>query len=96
MFVLATGKYAPAHRLAWELTNGPIPGGLHGCHKCDNPVCCNPSHLFLGTPKDNADDKVRKGRQRTVVTEQSRQRQREAWVRRKARAAGLTLDANGF
>lgn len=54
---------ALAHRVAWELTNGPIPGGLCVLHHCDNRRCCNPSHLFLGTRTDNALDKVAKERQ---------------------------------
>lgn len=51
-----------AHRCAWELLRGPIPGGLHVLHRCDNPPCCNPDHLFLGTISDNAKDSVAKGR----------------------------------
>jgi len=51
-----------AHRLAWTAFNGPIPNGLFVCHKCDNPPCCNPEHLFVGTPQDNVTDAVKKGR----------------------------------
>jgi hypothetical protein len=58
-------RYRPvlAHRVAWELVNGPIPDGLFACHKCDNPPCCNPGHLFLGTPLDNVQDMIAKQRQ---------------------------------
>lgn len=51
-----------AHRLAWELMNGPVPDGLVVRHKCDNPRCVNPSHLEVGTQKDNSMDTSRRGR----------------------------------
>ena len=53
-----------AHRLVWELTYGPVPKGAGVCHTCDNPPCCNPDHLFLGTQKDNVADMLHKGRGR--------------------------------
>lgn len=57
------GKNQLAHRIAWVIANGDIPEGMQVLHKCDNPGCCNPAHLFLGTPADNMQDKCNKGRQ---------------------------------
>lgn len=55
-------KSAVASRVAWELTHGAVAPELEVCHSCDNPACCRPSHLFLGTHDDNMKDALRKGR----------------------------------
>ena len=60
-----------AHRWAYANEYGPIPDGLYVLHKCDNPPCCNTSHLFLGTYKDNRQDCIRKGRNVVLRGEQN-------------------------
>lgn len=60
----ATAGWTGTHRVSWELANGPIPDDMYVLHHCDNPPCCNPEHLFLGTLSDNTQDMLAKGRAR--------------------------------
>lgn len=64
LYVTVNGQLVQrAHRAAWALFRGPIPEGTLVRHRCDNPPCCNPDHLRLGTHQDNTDDKVSRNRQ---------------------------------
>jgi len=76
-FMNANDQLEYAHRVSWRLFRGAIPAGMFVLHECDNPKCCNPMHLFLGTQADNMRDKCLKGRQakgashgRSKLTEQ--------------------------
>lgn len=67
MFSCCNGKMITSHRVSWVISNGQIDNddSYHGtcvCHQCDNPACCNPKHLFLGTQGDNARDRENKDR----------------------------------
>jgi len=61
VFNVSPDKYY-AHRVSWLIHNGPIPKGVFACHKCDNPPCIRPDHLFLGGYAENAADASSKGR----------------------------------
>lgn len=56
------GKHQPSARIAWKLTYGNFPEGKQALHRCDNPACCNPKHLFIGDNLINNADKVSKNR----------------------------------
>lgn len=82
-----------AHRLAWISKNGPIPDDVLVLHRCDNPACCRPSHLFLGSYQDNVDDMIAKCRMRILIGEERfNAKLSEKMVRaiRKAKSIGIT------
>lgn len=93
----AGGHAYKAHRLAYELGHGVAPGELKVCHACDNPRCCNPAHLFLGTQTENLRDMIAKGRSsrgsRHHSTELTEEQVSEIRARRSAGERGRVLAA---
>jgi len=71
-----------AHRVSWCLIRGAIPDGLYVCHHCDNKLCVNPDHLFLGTQVDNMQDWTRKGKNKLVNNPALLARGDDHWTRK--------------
>ncbi len=87
------GKLLGAHKASYILFNGEVPDGLVVCHRCDNPKCVNPKHLFLGQPKDNTQDMIAKGRNR-IGESHPNAKLTEEQVKRvfSLRCSGMTLN----
>lgn len=78
-------KYHAVHRLSWEFCHGrKIPKGLFICHHCDNKLCVNPMHLFVGTQVDNMQDWTRKGKNKLINNPRLWKRGDKHWTRKKS------------
>jgi hypothetical protein len=82
-----------AHRVAYFIGHNTDPGELLACHSCDNPCCCNPAHLFLGTPADNLHDCQSKGRLNTAAGDRHRTKKHPELILRGEQVGGSKLSA---
>lgn len=96
------GRLEIAPRIAYQIVHGAIPSGLHICHRCDNPLCVRPDHLFAGTRSDNMRDCRSKGRMKGIITSESVRGEHNTKAKmtdaqvvalRADRSAGLSLSA---
>ncbi len=89
-FVRRRPKLYSSHRLSYELAHGPIEDGMWVLHRCDQPACVRPDHLFLGTQRDNNNDRTAKGRGRRVGTSGAKLTEDQVRQARLLYAGGLT------
>lgn len=87
------GRNVVAHRAAWLLFKGEIPAGIRVLHRCDVAACVNPEHLFLGTPRDNTQDMMRKNRD--AMCRNSRRGERSNFNKLTAEQVFAILEAKG-
>ena len=90
------GKVRNVHRIVWMLLYGEIPSHVHVCHKCDNRLCVNPGHLWIGSQTDNNQDCVKKGRHRSPKGSEREwavlDEEKVAYIRAQPRRRGLLYD----
>jgi hypothetical protein len=85
-------KYDYAHRIIWRRYRGDIPAGMHVCHRCDVPRCCNPAHMFLGTPLENMRDRDAKGRMRKTKLNLEKAKEIHKRIRAGEKLASIAKD----
>jgi len=86
------GKRTAAHRVAYEYAKGPIPKGKLACHHCDNKLCVRPSHIFIGTHKDNMQDWTKKGKNILINNPEMLKRGDDHWTRKKTKKTKIKLE----